>query len=63
MENTLQIKVKKKITYGNDFYYPVCETAKKFALLIKRKSFTKRYLEIIKSMGYEIKLEEERLEI
>ena len=50
----LQITLKTKNVYGNDFIYPVCETSQKFANLINKKTFSNYDLKIIESLGYKI---------
>lgn len=50
MELTYRIKS----VYGNDLYYPVNETALKFANLLGKKTFSRVDLSIIGNLGYTI---------
>ena len=50
----LQITLKTKSVYGNDLIYPICETSKKLANLINKKTFANYDLKIIESLGYQI---------
>jgi hypothetical protein len=45
--------------YGVDRFYPVCENAKRFALLTNTKTFNLDILAIIKSIGINIELKRE----
>ena len=57
----LKIIIKKKTVYGNELFYPVCEDAKKFCQLIGKKTLDLRDISIIKSLGYEVKLEQDKI--
>jgi hypothetical protein len=50
---TLELQVKS--AYGVERIYPINETAKKMAELMKAKSFTKTDLDKFKSLGFAIK--------
>jgi len=56
---TLTVKI--KYNYGTEAIYPICETALTFARMLKTKTLTREALTLIKSLGYEIKLEPETL--
>ena len=47
--------------YGNRTVYPVCSKAKIFAMLANTKTLTTPSLELIKALGYEIRLQQEVL--
>jgi hypothetical protein len=46
------ITVIEKNVYGNTLIYPLCETAKKFAELIGKKTFSQLDLSRIQGLGY-----------
>lgn len=46
-----------KSAYGNERIYPACEVAQTFADLIGQKTFTRRDISLIKTLGFEIKVE------
>ena len=50
------IKVQIRQVYGRDFIYPHCDTAKKFAELIRQKTFTELDIERIKALGYKVEV-------
>jgi len=58
---SLKIIIKKKTVYGNTLYYPVCENGIKFCQLIGKKTLDLRDISIIKSLGYDVELEQEKL--
>lgn len=51
---TVQVTIKN--VYGNELIYPANETANKFAQLLKKKTFNRKDLKIIESLGYKIEL-------
>ena len=53
----LSIVVQIKNVYGRDVIYPICTKAKSFAKLVNQKTLTQDNLEIIKSLGYSIKID------
>jgi len=57
MKNTIIIE--KKSVYGVERFYPVCENAKRFAMLTNSKTFNRDILSIIKSIGINVKLKKE----
>jgi hypothetical protein len=57
MKNTIIIE--KKSVYGVERFYPVCENAKRFAMLTNSKTFNRDILSIIKSIGINVELKKE----
>jgi len=57
MKNTIIIE--KKSVYGVERFYPVCENAKRFAMLTNSKTFNRDILAIIKSIGINVELKKE----
>jgi hypothetical protein len=55
------IKVKVKQVYGVERIYPVCDVAHKFNSLTPSKTFSRRDIDIIKSLGYQIQVVTEAL--
>ncbi len=55
------IKVKLKTVYGVDRFYPICENAKRFALLTRSKTFNLNIISIIKQIGINVELETPKL--
>lgn len=53
-----EIIVKIKNVYGNDLTYPACPVSEKLIQLTGVKTFTAKHIAIIKSLGYEVKLEQ-----
>lgn len=52
----MKIQVTIKTVYGNELIYPVDNNARYFTELVKAKTLTRRHLEIIKALGFEIEL-------
>ena len=52
------IIVKLTTNYGNQAIYPVCETAHKLLCLTGKKTFSKRDIAVIESLGYLVKVEQ-----
>jgi len=50
----MKIKVKSREVYGNELFYPVCETAQAFANLTNKKTLSPYSLRIIKNLKYSI---------
>jgi hypothetical protein len=50
------IQVKIKNNYGNEAIYPACEKSSIFAELIGQKTLTRRDLDKIKKLGYEVQV-------
>jgi hypothetical protein len=55
------IKVKIKQVYGIERIYPACEVASKLNSLTPSKTFSRRDIDIIKSLGYQIQVVTEAL--
>jgi hypothetical protein len=51
-----EIIVRVDRNYGNRTVYPVCDTAKQFAELARTTTLTDRTIDIIKKLGYEVKV-------
>ena len=49
------IYVEKKNIYGNELVYPVCEKAKRFAILTGQKTLSDGAIFQIKRLGYSVK--------
>ena len=56
MKNVLIVDIRN--VYGNELVYPINETAKRFCQLTKSKTLNRSTIDIIKSMGYSIKVQE-----
>jgi len=52
--NEIQVTVKN--VYGRDTVYPACDKALLFTKLVGQKTLTVRELELIKALGYTIKV-------
>ena len=50
-----------KNVYGNELIYPVCFNAKKFTSLTKNKTLSKKDIDIIKTLGYKVVVEQKTL--
>lgn len=49
------IHVEKKNVYGNDLIYPVCERAKRFAILTGQKTLSNYVIHHIKRLGFSVR--------
>ena len=49
------IHVEKKSVYGNDLIYPVCERAKRFAILTGQKTLSDGAIYHIKRLGFSVR--------
>ena len=58
---TYNITVDIKNVYGNELIYPVCFNAKKFTSLTKNKTLSKKDINIIRTLGFNIIVQEKRL--
>ena len=58
---TYNITVNIKNVYGNELIYPVCFNAKKFTSLTKNKTLSKKDINIIRTLGFNIIVQEKRL--
>lgn len=56
-----ELTVKYISRYGIETFVPLNEIAKLFCELLKQKTLTRRNIETIKKLGFEIKTEEVRL--
>lgn len=59
----MQIIVRVTNVYGKQTVYPVCDTAQKLSALTGNKTFTQAHLITIKSLGYEIQVAPQTLEV
>lgn len=59
---TKKIQVMVKNSFGNQLVYPVCQTAKYFTELTKKKTLSVNDLELIEEMGYEIEYVAQKLD-
>ena len=50
------IKIQIRNIYGDEKFYPICDTAKALARLAGTKTITPGAYEIIKSLGYSVEL-------
>ena len=50
------ITVEIKYVYGTERIYPICENAKRFAMLTSTKTFNRNIIEVIKSLGCKIEI-------
>jgi len=57
----MKVIIKKKSVYGNVLFYPVCENAQKFCKLTNKKTLDHRDIELIRSLGFEVSLEQETI--
>tara|TARA_R110000764_G_scaffold172361_2_gene259240 strand:+ start:517 stop:702 length:186 start_codon:yes stop_codon:yes gene_type:complete len=58
-----RITIKFKDVYGNRLVYPVCDNAQHFANIAGTKTLSDATLKTIISMGYDIRLEAETLNL
>lgn len=59
MENIIKVKI--KAAFNMELIYPVNEPAIIFVKLLKKKTLSRSELEMIKQLGFEIKVEETTL--
>jgi hypothetical protein len=57
----MEITVEIKTVYGNKFIYPICDKAKNLAALAGTKTLTDNSINVIKKLGYEIKIKPQTL--
>ena len=57
----MQILVKIKNVYGNEMVYPVCDTALTLASLTGKKTFSTQDIALIKTLGYQVNVEQKTL--
>ena len=58
----MEIQIEIKNIYGENKFYPICEKSKIFADLLEQKTLTKRDLEKIKKLGFQITLVQQKIE-
>lgn len=56
MDNAITVNIKN--VYGVERIYPVCDRAKLFARLVSQETLTRRDVDIIKQLGYEVRVEQ-----
>ena len=54
----MRILVQIKNVYGNETIYPICDTAKNLARLAGTKTLTRESIAIIKTLGYQIEVQQ-----
>lgn len=59
MDQTILVSVRN--VYGNELIYPVCDIAKKFALLVGKKTLSISDIELIKSLGFTVEVKAKTL--
>ena len=52
--DTIMVDIRNK--YGNELIYPVCQKAHLFTKLVKQQTLTKQDIEIIKTLGFTVKV-------
>lgn len=55
-QGNLSIVVQVKHIYGNESIYPHCAKAKLFAKLLSQRTLTRGNLDVIKQLGYEVRV-------
>jgi len=50
-----------KVSLRKCAFYPVCENAQKFCKLTNKKTLDHRDIELIRSLGFEVSLEQETI--
>ena len=58
----MEIQIEIKNIYGENKFYPICEKSRVFADLLEQKTLTKRDLEQIKKLGFQITLVQQKIE-
>jgi hypothetical protein len=56
MTNQPIVEIKEKSVYGNTLLYPNNETAKIFARLVKKQTFSRNDLYVIADLGYRVEI-------
>ena len=54
IEHSKMVQIRVTCQYNNELFYPVNETALKFAKLVNKKTLPYSDLQLIKSLGFEI---------
>ena len=57
----MSIKVKIKTVYGEERIYPICDKANAFASIAGTKTLTQQTIDQVKTLGYEIEIEQQTL--
>ena len=56
------IKVEIKNVYGTERIYPICENAKRFAMLTNTKTFNRAIISIIKQIGIQVEIKQTEIQ-
>ena len=56
------IKVEIKNVYGTERIYPICENAKRFAMLTNTKTFNRAIIAIIKQIGIVVEIKQTEIQ-
>ena len=59
----VKIIIKKKNIYGEDKYYPACKASEAFAAIAGTRTLTESTLRLVKSLGYDLELEQQTINI
>lgn len=59
----MTITIKFKDVYGSRLVYPVCDNAKHFASIAGTKTLSDTTLKTITSMGFDVRIEQETLNL
>ena len=54
ISNTIKVEIKQ--VYGVERIYPACDIAKKLNLLTSSKTFSRRDIDVLKSLGYFVEI-------
>jgi hypothetical protein len=57
-ETGMQIQIEIRSVYGNETIYPACDKARAFASIAGTKTLTRRALQDIQALGFEIVVEQ-----
>lgn len=58
----MEIIIRLKNNYGQQVAYPACNKSKLFAQLADTKTLTKQTINIVKALGYEVRIEQQSSE-
>ena len=56
----MKIKLIRRPKFGQDFYWPNCARSEAFCELIGRKSLTSDRLDLIRRMGFDVLIKEDK---
>lgn len=59
----MKITVNIKNNYGTEAIYPICSNAEHFAELAGTKTLTRHAIATIKKLGYEIEVQQKKVEL